>query len=137
MKLVVDTNVIISGVFFAGLPHRFLEELVLGDVEVIASEDIIEEYYSISKDLIERKAGTFNKALFDIIINKIKIVETKSKINVCRDPDDNKFLECAIDGNAIYIISGDQDLLTIKQYNGVLIITVADYYSSVLCEPNI
>ena len=135
MKIVVDTNVIISGVFFNGLPYRFLNEIVSNEIEIVASEEIINEYYNISEELVESKTGKFNKELFDIVIDKIKIINTQTKINVCRDPDDNKFLECAVDGRAIYVVSGDKDLLTIQQYQGVLIVSVADYYSEILCEP--
>ena len=135
MKIVVDTNVIISGVFFNGLPYRFLNEIVSNEIEIVASEEIINEYYNISEELVKSKTGKFNKELFDIVIDKIKIINTQTKINVCRDPDDNKFLECAVDGRAIYVVSGDKDLLTIQQYQGVLIVSVADYYSEILCEP--
>ena len=135
MKIVVDTNVIISGVFFNGLPYRFLNEIVSNEIEIVASEEIINEYYNISEELVKSKTGKFNKELFDIVIGKIKIINTQTKINVCRDPDDNKFLECAVDGRAIYVVSGDKDLLTIQQYQGVLIVSVADYYSEILCEP--
>ena len=135
MKIVVDTNVVISGVFFAGLPNRFLKDIVLNEIEIVASKEIIEEYYNISKELVESKTGVFNKKLFDILVGKMKVIKPQSKINVCRDPDDNKFIECAIDGGAIYIVSGDKDLLTIKEYANVLIVSVSDYYSTVLCEP--
>ena len=135
MKIVVDTNVIISGVFFNGLPNRFLKEIALNEIEIVASEEIIKEYYDISKELVESKTGHFNKALFDIIVGKMEIIVPQTKVDVCRDPDDNKFIECAIDGEAIFIVSGDQDLLTIEQYQGVLIVSVADYYSEILCEP--
>ena len=135
MKIVVDTNVIISGVFFNGLPNQFLKEIALNEIEIVASEEIIKEYYDISKELVESKTGHFNKALFDIIVGKMEIIVPQTKVDVCRDPDDNKFIECAIDGEAIFIVSGDQDLLTIEQYQGVLIVSVADYYSEILCEP--
>ena len=135
MKIVVDTNVVISGVFFTGLPNKFLKEIALNEIKIVASEEIIKEYYDISKELVESKTGHFNKALFDIIVGKMEIIVPQSKIDVCRDPDDNKFIECAIDGKAIFIVSGDQDLLTIEQYQGVLIVSVADYYSEILCEP--
>ena len=46
---------------------------------------------------------------------------------VCRDPDDNKFIECAIDGRCLYIVSGDRDLLSLTKYNDVQIVTVAKF----------
>ncbi|MDD7326450.1 MAG: putative toxin-antitoxin system toxin component, PIN family [Lachnospiraceae bacterium] len=46
---------------------------------------------------------------------------------MCRDPDDNKFLECAVDAKAIYIVSGDKDLLTLEKYDNVEIITAREF----------
>lgn len=113
MKIVVDTNVVISGVFFNGLPHKLLNEIVLREVEIVASKEILDEYYEIAEDLVNSHTGSFNKKLFDIIVDKMDIVNPKTKIDICRDPDDNKFLECAVDENAIYRVSGDQDLVNL------------------------
>lgn len=55
------------------------------------------------------------------------IIKTTSSIDVCRDPDDNKFIECAIDGGCLYVVSGDKDLLTVEQYRDVRIMTVAEF----------
>lgn len=47
---------------------------------------------------------------------------------MCRDPDDDKFTSCAVDGKCIYIVSGDNDLLVLKDYEGIEIITVAQFF---------
>ena len=57
----------------------------------------------------------------------MKIIETESEIDVCRDPDDNKFIECAVDAKALYIVSGDNDLLDIEEYDGIRIITAKEF----------
>ena len=62
-----------------------------------------------------------------IIISSMRILEPTSHIDICRDPDDNKFIECAIDGRCLYIVSGDRDLLSLKKYNDVQIVTVAKF----------
>lgn len=49
------------------------------------------------------------------------------RIEACRDPDDNKFIECAIDNRCIYIVSGDKDLLVLEQYEDIGILTVSDF----------
>ena len=54
-------------------------------------------------------------------------IEPKTKVDICRDPDDNKFISCAIDAKALYIVSGDKDLLTIKDYQGVEIVTAREF----------
>ena len=57
----------------------------------------------------------------------MNVVETSSNVEVCRDPDDNKFLECAVDAGCLYIVSGDKDLLSIGEYEGVQILTASDF----------
>ena len=50
-------------------------------------------------------------------------------VNVCRDPDDDKFLACAIDGAAYYAVSGDSDLLSLGEFRGVKIVTASEFLS--------
>ncbi len=57
----------------------------------------------------------------------LKLIDGKSKIEICRDPDDNKFIECAVDSRAIYIVSGDKDLLDIKKYKDIKILTAKEF----------
>lgn len=66
-------------------------------------------------------------SLYDDYLAKIEIISSESKIAASRDIDDDKFIECAIDSNSLYIISGDQDLLVLKEYKGVQIITAKDF----------
>ena len=77
--------------------------------------------------MISRKQGHLRMDLFNLYLEKLRILESKTRIHVCRDPDDDKFLSCAIDAKAIYIVSGDKDLLDIRDYNGVEIITAAEF----------
>lgn len=58
---------------------------------------------------------------------KCKLIDVQSHIAVCRDPDDDKFIECALDADRYYIVSGDKDLLTVEQYAGIHIVTVAEF----------
>ena len=60
-------------------------------------------------------------------ILKAENVASKERIEVCRDPDDNKFIECAVAANALYIVSGDKDLLDLKKYRDVRILTAAEF----------
>ena len=62
-------------------------------------------------------------------MSSMKMTERKASIQVCRDPDDDKFIECAVDAQCIYIVSGDKDLLTVNRYNGIKIVTVADFFN--------
>ncbi|MBR1658519.1 MAG: putative toxin-antitoxin system toxin component, PIN family [Synergistaceae bacterium] len=129
MKIVIDTNVVISGVFFGGKPRMILEAVADGKLYACASAEILCEYYEIIDEMISRGQGHFNRNVLLPLISAMEIVIPVSTINASRDPDDNKFIECANDSGALYIVSGDKDLLDIQEYNGVQIVTASDFCS--------
>ena len=127
MRVVVDTNVFIFGVFFGGKPRTVLESIVSGDVAAFASRAIIEEYSDTILDLTGRKLGALNQEAVSAFVASLNIIETRTKVMASRDPDDDKFIECALDAGAVYIISGDKDLLSLEKYRDVTMITAADF----------
>jgi len=84
-------------------------------------------YEEIVQEMVERKQGHINKAILTPLIKVMEIIEPVSQIDICRDPDDNKFLECAKDSHALYIVSGDKDLLVIENYENIQIVTAKDF----------
>lgn len=127
MKIVVDTNVVISGIFFGGVPRKIVEAVADGAIDAYATAEILDEYMGIIASMLERKQGRINQSILSPLFSAIKIIETESRIEVCRDPDDNKFIECAVDAKALYIVSGDNDLLDIKEYDGICVITAKEF----------
>ena len=127
MKIVVDTNVVISGIFFGGVPRKIVEAVADGAIDAYATAEILDEYMGIIASMLERKQGRINQSILSPLFSSIKIIETASRIEVCRDPDDNKFIECAVDAKALYIVSGDNDLLDINEYDGICIITAKEF----------
>ena len=127
MRVVVDTNVFISGVFFGGKPRTVLESIVRGDIAAFASRAIIEEYSDTVQDLIGRKQGSLQQEALSAFVASLNVIETRTKVIASRDPDDDKFIECALDAGALYIISGDKDLLSLEKYRDVTMITAADF----------
>ena len=127
MRVVVDTNVLISGVFFGGLPRMVLSSIVRGKVTACATAEIIDEYEDVVQEMADRKHGHVNRMILSPLIRAMEVIETTSHIEICRDPDDNKFLECAKDSRALYIVSGDKDLLVIKEYENIQIITAKEF----------
>lgn len=123
MKIVIDTNVLISGVFFGGFPRKILSAVVSKELNACATVKIIDEYEEIVQEMIDRKQGRLNRNILAPLIRSMEIIESSSHIAICRDPDDDKFLECAQDARALYIVSGDKDLLDIKEYNDIEIVT--------------
>ena len=127
MNIVIDTNVVISGAFFGGAPRLVLEAVVNHTVSAYATASIVDEYNEIVVEMIQRKQGHLSTNLLSPFIRRLHLIETTSVIKVSRDPDDDKFLECAIDSNALYIVSGDNDLLVLKQYENIEIITASEF----------
>ena len=127
MKIVIDTNVLISGVFFGGAPRRVLDAVIDSKVSAFASPEIVEEYQEIVEEMINRKQGYMNRNLLDPLLQRVTIILPVKKAAVCRDPDDNKFLDCARDSRALYIVSGDKDLLVLEHYENTDIITAKEF----------
>ncbi len=134
MRIVVDTNVLVSGVFFGGFPGKILSSIVNKKVIACATAEIINEYEEIVQEMIARKQGHINKAILTPLIKTMEIIEPVTQIEICRDPDDNKFLECAKDSHALYIVSGDKDLLVIKKYENIQIVTAKEFCESYLTD---
>ena len=128
MRIVIDTNVIASGIFFGGKLKKLLEMVVARRLESFATEEILLEYQETVEELCSRYPSQPHQLPLAHIMSSMKMTEPKAGIQVCRDPDD-KFIECAVNAQYIYIVSGDKDLLTVNRYNGIKIVTVADFFN--------
>ena len=132
MRILIDTNIIISGLFFNGLPKEFLNKMDFEKFKVCVNKEIITEYKEqIQKKLLNPKY-ILNEELFEKFFKDLHNFEIKSDLKVSRDPKDDKFINCAIDAKAIYIVSGDNDLLTIKNFAGIEIVTAREFYEKYL-----
>ena len=124
VKVVVDTNVFISGLNFAGKPGEILELLIRDEIEVYISPFILSELESILRGRFEWADEQVNRVL-DMI--KAKAIEVKPdlRLSVIKEKDaDNKILECAIEGKVDYIISGDKrHILPLREYEGIRILS--------------
>lgn len=127
MKIVVDTNVLISGVFFGGFPKKVLTSIVDKKFIACATVEIIEEYEEIVQEMIARRQGHINKNILAPLIKTMEIIEPISNVRISRDPDDDKFIGCAKDSGALYIVSGDKDLLVLRQYDNIQIVTAKEF----------
>ena len=134
MRIVIDTNVLISGVFFGGFPRKILSAVVSQEITACATIEIINEYEEIVQEMINRKQGHINKTILSPLIKSMEIIEPITHVEICRDPDDNKFLECAKDSHALYIVSGDKDLLIIEQFGNIQIVTAKDFCEKYFSE---
>lgn len=127
MNIVIDTNVVISGVFFGGAPRLVLEAVVGKNVSAFATTEIVDEYNEIVAEMIHRKQGHLSTSVLSPFIQNLHMIETESEIQASRDPDDDKFIECAVDSKSLFIVSGDKDLLVLENYQNIEIITAAEF----------
>lgn len=127
MKIVVDTNVLISGVFFGGFPRKILSSIVEKRISAFATTEIVDEYEEIVQEMVSRKQGHLNKEILSPLIGALEMIEPVSNIQISRDPDDDKFINCAKDAHALYIVSGDKDLLVLQQYENIQIVTAKEF----------
>ena len=123
MRLVVDTNVIVSGVYFSGPPYDILDAWRRGRIEFVVSPEILDEYRRVGEHLATKFPGVQVEAFLDLVTLRSRIVNAPPlKERVCSDPDDDKFLACAIAGGTKIICSGDKALLRATGYRGISIL---------------
>ena len=87
----------------------------------------MDEYREIAEAFGKRKADRFNETLFDRFLETVRVIVPYRNIRISRDPDDDKFIECAAAAGAFFIVSGDKDLLVLKRYEDTEIITAKDF----------
>ena len=127
MRIVIDTNVLISEVFFGGYPGRILSAAVRRQITACATAEIINEYEETVQEMISRRQGRLNGTILTPLINSMEMIDPVTQVKLCRDPDDDKFLGCAKDSHALYIVSGDKDLLVLSNFEGIRIITAKEF----------
>ena len=124
MRIVVDTNVFISGVFFAGTPYEILNAWRHRIVTIVTSPQIHEEYERVSNYLSREFPGVHFQPWLELLAAESILVDPPAMPEqVCRDLDDDKFLACAIAGNAKIVVSGDKALLDTSGYAGIAVLT--------------
>ena len=132
MRIVLDTNVFISGVFFSGPPYEILKAWIDKRIQILITSEILHEYMRVGEELSHQYPEIkITPILKSFSKNAITISAPRLPHPVCVDPDDDKFLECAVAGHAELVISGDRHLLDINGFQGIKIIkprTFADEY---------
>ena len=129
MKVVIDTNVFISS-FFGGKPREVIQLWMQQYLTLCLSKDILDEYLEVLARL--NLDATLMAELMSFLSKGHNLVFTRKTPIVTiveNDPDDNKFIECAMALGAQVIITGDNHLLEVGEYNGISIITPADFLS--------
>ena len=132
IRVVIDTNVVISAILFGGIPGEIMPLWKSGRIKPLASKEIIDEYIKVlAYPKFELSEAEINYILYNEILpyfDILQIIDSPAIIKV--DPSDDKFIHCAKAGKAGVIISGDQHLLSLKTYQKIKILTPAEFLSN-------
>ena len=128
MKVVLDTNIFISGIFWKGASNKVILNWKEGKFTLVTSLEAVSEIIKVLKDFKIKLSDEMIKEWIDLIVRNSLIVELKEKIAAVKDdPKDNVFIETAVAGNVDYIISQDNHLLKLKEFRGIKIITPEEF----------
>lgn len=133
MRVVLDTNTLISALLFSGTASRLVPLWQSRRITILLSSAILREYlrvltYPKFRLSDQEVRGLIEKELLPFV----KTVRVKKHLAaVRRDPEDNKFLECAVAGRAEHLVTGDHDLLELGAYCGITILRVGDFVNQI------
>lgn len=127
MNAVLDTNILISGLFFGGPPRAVLDAWVEGRYQLLLTSSIIDEYTRTCERLAKSHPGLeYQPILATVIGHGALLADTASNEPITADPDDDKFMLCARSGGAV-VVSGDHHLLAASGWAGVTVMRPREF----------
>ena len=133
MRLILDTNVFVSGIFFSGPPYEILDAWRRGKLTLVVSPDILSEYDRVGQELASEFPNVDLAPALELLASKGEVVEAPPLTErVCSDPDDDKFLACAIASGTKTISSGDKALRKTSGYAGIAVISPREFVDKYL-----
>ena len=128
MRAVLDTNVVMSAIFFGGTPMKIVRAAFSKKVQLVASRAVMSEYREVAERLHEQFPSVNYRRPLSILESKVTMVRPGALgQTVCRDPDDDAIIACALGGKAKVICSGDGDLLALNGFRGLEIMAPSDF----------
>lgn len=133
IKVVLDTNILISSIFWSGIPRQIVDLAVAGKFKAITSIEILKEIESV---LIKKFSDIPYQRVRDIIRDVLSysqlVVAGELTIAQLRDIKDIPIITCALMAKADYIVTGDNDLLVLKEFNGIQILNAKSFLNTIL-----
>lgn len=128
MRVVFDTNVLISALLW---PRRAPASAVglarHGRVRSLVSKPLLEEFRRVLREKLGFEPGIVESAI-EILVEHSEVIHPRHALSVVKaDPDDDRVLECALEGKADMIVTGDGHLLALKSFQGIPLITVREF----------
>jgi len=129
VRVVLDTNAVVSALLFSGVSSKLVSLWRKGLITPLLSREILDEYLRVlSYPKFELSEKEIKELIQEEILPYAEVVKPKRRLRVVqRDPSDNKFLECAVAGQAAVIISGDKELLSLGCYRQIRIQSPAQF----------
>lgn len=138
IRAVLDTNLFVSGLFATGGTVGMLQDLWIAKAfELVVSEDILQEIKATLQKPYIQKELLFQEDELDEIISLIReraflvTQDLYQTDKIADDPTDNKFLGCALEAKASYVVSGDNHLLSLKHFHGIQIVDAASFLKKI------
>jgi putative PIN family toxin of toxin-antitoxin system len=127
VRVVLDTNVVVSAAFFGGRPRRVLDAWAEGRLDIVITPSILDEYLRVCDRLrASYPDADYQPLLFELVAHGTLMADTEEAVAVTADPDDDKFMWCAANSGAT-VVSGDRHLLDVDGWNGVRVMTPGDF----------
>ncbi len=126
VRVVLDTNIFVSGILFGGKPKNVLELVYREQIQAVISGSLLSEL----QETLLKKFKFSEKVILEMekeIKDVFEFVYPKQQLTILLDLDDNRVLEAAIEGKCGYIITGDKELLLLKKFKNIKIITASDF----------
>ncbi len=133
MRIVLDANIYVSSLISTlGNPSKIIERWEQGDFEVMVTQDILDEVGRVLRypRIVKRHKKDEKKIqrYLKLLSRQTTIVKSTERLSVVKDDEsDNRYIECAVAGRANYIISGDNHLLSVGEYKGIVILSPAAF----------
>ncbi|MFK8020736.1 MAG: putative toxin-antitoxin system toxin component, PIN family [Pseudomonadales bacterium] len=123
MRIILDTNVLVSGIFFGGPPFQILNAWRNRTLQLVLSPEILEEYQRVAVILGEKYTNVDLHPILDLLTINSDIVAAPPLTEVVtNDPDDEMFIACAVASQTKLIVSGDKHLLDVDGYRGIQVL---------------
>jgi putative PIN family toxin of toxin-antitoxin system len=129
-----DTNVLISGSFWRGMPRLLIRLARKKRIRVVICQALLDELQSVltRPDKPFRLSPAEAALIAEDVLTYTSLITPICEVTLCRDPDDNLVLACALAGRAEYLVTGDPDLLVLGKYEGVSVVKVRDFLKTFL-----
>ncbi len=128
LRLVCDTNVLVSAFMFGGKPRVIFNAVLENKFELVTSMILLEELEGVLSGPKLKQPYEFTQVILKGLMDVALLVRPSQSFAVIKtDPDDNRVLECAVEGQAEVIISGDKDLLILKKFFGIPIMSPTSF----------